>query len=199
MKIFDQITIDEPMESLFPQSSNDEILSILQEKERKIMNNMTIDSDGVELIKKFEGFRSKAYLDSVGIPTIGYGTIAYDGGKVKLGDTCTKAQAEQWLIEYIKKDIEPHLSRLVKVPLTQAMVNTLGSFIYNLGARNFEKSTLLKKLNMKDYAGAADQLLRWDYGKVKGKSVQLAGLTKRREAEREIFIASINDINSNIG
>ncbi|EDH9820259.1 TPA_asm: lysozyme, partial [Salmonella enterica subsp. enterica serovar Typhimurium] len=80
---------------------------------------------------------------------------------------------------------ENDVSRLVKVKLTQGQFDALVSFAYNLGARTLSSSTLLRKLNSGDYAGAADEFLRWN--KAGGKV--LNGLTRRREAERALFLS----------
>lgn len=145
---------------------------------------MNTSQTGINLIKGFEGKRLTAYDDGVGVWTIGYGTIKYPNGvRVKKGDTCTDAQAES----YLKNDLvkfESAINRLVKVPLNQNQFDALASFTYNLGETNLSKSTLLKKLNAKDYLGAADQFLVWNRagGKV------LNGLVRRREAERNLFL-----------
>lgn len=145
---------------------------------------MNTSQTGINLIKGFEGKRLVAYDDGVGVWTIGYGTIKYPNGvRVKKGDTCTEVQAET----YLKSDLvkfENAINRLVKVPLNQNQFDALSSFTYNLGETNLSKSTLLKKLNAKDYAGAADQFLVWNRagGKV------LTGLVRRREAERNLFL-----------
>lgn len=145
---------------------------------------MNTSQTGINLIKGFEGKRLTAYDDGVGVWTIGYGTIKYPNGvRVKKGDTCTDAQAES----YLKNDLvkfESAINRLVKVPLNQNQFDALSSFTYNLGETNLSKSTLLKKLNAKDYAGAADQFLVWNRagGKV------LNGLVRRRDAERNLFL-----------
>lgn len=145
---------------------------------------MNTSQTGINLIKGFEGKRLTAYDDGVGVWTIGYGTIKYPNGvRVKKGDTCTDAQAES----YLKNDLvkfESAINRLVKAPLNQNQFDALASFTYNLGETNLSKSTLLKKLNAKDYASAADQFLVWNRagGKV------LNGLVRRREAERNLFL-----------
>jgi len=86
-----------------------------------------------------------------------------------------------WVREVLAKD--------VKVPLSQPQYDALASFVFNLGGANFRSSTLLKKLNAKDYVGAADELLKWDKQRQNGKMVKLRGLTKRRKEERELFLS----------
>lgn len=145
---------------------------------------MNTSQTGINLIKGFEGKRLVAYDDGVGVWTIGYGTIKYPNGvRVKKGDTCTDAQAET----YLKSDLikfENAINRLVKVPLNQNQFDALSSFTYNLGETNLSKSTLLRKLNAKDYKGAADQFLVWN----KAGGRVLTGLVRRREAERSLFL-----------
>lgn len=154
------------------------------------MKPMNISQAGIDLIKKFEGYRENAYYDSVDIPTIGYGTIMCNGRKVQMGDTCTKEEAEYWLKDHLEKHVVPWINMNVKVKLTQNMFDSLCSFIYNLGATNFLRSTLLKQINLGLFESAAEQFLRWD--KAGGKVV--AGLTKRRKEERELFLKDINTI-----
>ena len=145
---------------------------------------MKISNSGINLIKSFEGLRLKAYDDGVGVWTIGFGTIKYPNGiRVKAGDSCTSQQAE----DYLRNDLtsfENAVNRLVKAKLNQNQFDALVSFTYNLGETNLGKSTLLKKLNAGDYQGAADQFLVWN--KAGGKVMN--GLTRRREAERALFL-----------
>ena len=149
---------------------------------------MKTSQDGINLIKYFEGFRTKAYLDSVGVPTIGYGHTK----GVKMGMIITETKAEELLredLDYFEKKV----LELVKVPLRQNEFDALVSFTFNLGEGNLKKSTLLKKLNNVSYtnpllmAEVADEFLKWN--KAGGKV--LSGLTKRRMAEREMFLRPI--------
>jgi len=156
------------------------------------MAKFKIGQLGLDLIKVSEGFYSKAYKDPIGIPTIGYGTIKVDGKPVTMGMTCTKEQAEQWLIEHIEHECGAAISTLVKVPINQEIFDSLCSFIYNLGIGNFRSSTLLKLLNAKDYEGAANQFLRWN--RAGGKVYK--GLTTRRNNEREIFLVGARKLNA---
>ena len=147
------------------------------------MNKKTSDS-GKAFIKSFEGKRLAAYDDGVGVWTIGYGTIKYPNGvKVKKGDVCTDAQVDQYFSNDLVK-FENSVNSLVKVPLTQNQFDALVSFAYNLGATNLSNSTLLRKLNSKDYKGAAAEFQKWN--KAGGKVMN--GLTKRRNAEMELFL-----------
>lgn len=138
-----------------------------------------ISNAGLSLIKGFEGFRSKAYVCPAGVLTIGYG---HTGPDVKPGMTVTEERGTELLAKDVSR-FERAVDKFVKVPLTQNQYDALVSFTYNVGEGNFQSSTLLKKLNAKDYAGAAAQFNRWNRG---GGKV-LSGLVRRRAAERKLF------------
>ncbi len=146
---------------------------------------MQTSDKGIALIKEFEGCKLTAYQDSVGVWTIGYGwTQPVDGKPIRAGMTIKQETAER-LLKTGLVSYESDVSRLVKVGLNQGQFDALVSFTYNLGARSLSTSTLLRKLNSGDYAGAADEFLRWN--KAGGKV--LNGLTRRREAERALFLS----------
>ncbi|CAH3840489.1 glycoside hydrolase family protein [Enterobacter cloacae] len=146
---------------------------------------MQTSDKGIALIKQFEGCKLTAYQDSVGVWTIGYGwTQPVDGKPIRAGMTIKQETAER-LLKTGLVSYESDVSRLVKVGLTQGQFDALVSFTYNLGARSLSTSTLLRKLNSGDYAGAANEFLRWN--KAGGKV--LNGLTRRREAERALFLS----------
>lgn len=146
---------------------------------------MQTSDKGITLIKQLEGCKLTAYQDSVGVWTIGYGwTQPVDGKPIRAGMTIKQETAER-LLKTGLVSYESDVSRLVKVGLTQGQFDALVSFTYNLGARSLSTSTLLRKLNAGDYAGAADEFLRWN--KAGGKVMN--GLTRRREAERALFLS----------
>lgn len=134
----------------------------------------------VEFVKAHEGCRLTAYRDPVGVLTIGYG---HTGTFVTEGLEITQAEADSLLTADLGA-AGAAVDRLVAVPINQDQFDALTSFVFNVGARAFENSTLRKKLNAGDRAGAADELLRWDHA---GGNV-LPGLTKRRAAERAMFL-----------
>lgn len=142
-----------------------------------------ISDNGYQIIREFEGFEAKAYLDTGGVWTIGYGTIKYPNGvRVKKGDTCTQKQAETWL----KNDclwVDACLDKYVKVNVSQNQFDALASFVYNIGETSFAKSTMLKALNAGNFIGAANQFDRWVYDN--GKLIK--GLVNRREKEKTLF------------
>lgn len=134
------------------------------------------------LVVWFEGRSLVAYLDPVGIPTICEGVTQ----GVRLGDVATPAECDALL----EKELTIALSaveRQVRVPLPDARRAALASFVYNVGEGQFSRSTLLRKLNAGDAAGACAELSRWVYAGGK----QLAGLVKRRAAERELCEAGL--------
>ncbi|EPV3024942.1 lysozyme [Citrobacter freundii] len=146
---------------------------------------MQTSEKGIALIKQFEGCKLTAYQDSVVVWTIGYGwTQPVDGKLIRSGMSIKQETAER-LLKTGLVSYESDVSRLVKVALTQGQFDALVSFTYNLGARSLSTSTLLRKLNAGDYSGAADEFLRWN--KAGGKV--LNGLTRRREAERALFLS----------
>lgn len=142
---------------------------------------MKISEKGLSLIKSFEGLELKAYKDSVGVITIGYGST---GSHVSMGQTITETQAEALLLSDVSR-FERGVTDLVKVPLSQNQFDALVSFSFNLGLANLKSSTLLRKLNSLDYAGAALEFPRWN----KAKGRVLLGLTRRREAEKALFLS----------
>ena len=139
---------------------------------------MKIGTAGLDLIKEYEGLKLVAYLDSVGVPTLGYGHIK----GVKIGDRCTAAQAEEWLRADVQ-DAEACVNLGVTSTVNQNEFDALVSFVFNLGCGNFRKSTLLKKLNDSDYDGASLEFARWN----RAGGLEIAGLTRRRQAEAELF------------
>lgn len=142
---------------------------------------MKISQRGLDTIKAFEGLELKAYYDAVGIITIGYGST---GPHVKPGLVITPSEAE----DLLRKDVtrfEACVEKQVTAPINQNQFDALVSFAFNLGCGNLASSTLLRKLNAKDYAGAAEQFLVWNRA---GGRV-LPGLTRRREAEKALFLS----------
>ena len=146
---------------------------------------MKISSKGLELIKEFEGLSLKPYLDVVNIPTIGWGNTFYeDGTKVTLKDQpVTKERANELLEVVANRDFADKIFPAIKVKVTQSQFDAMVSLAYNIGTGAFLKSTLLKKVNAGDFAGAGEEFLRWN--KALGKEV--LGLTKRREREKQLF------------
>lgn len=148
----------------------------------------SISSKGVDFIKSFEGFSLTSYDDGVGVWTIGWGSIKdLQGNPVRKGQTIDNNTATK-LFKRDLQSFEEAVNRLVTVPLTQNQYDALVSFSYNVGIGALSGSTLLKKLNVGDYVGAAESFLSWNKGRIKGKLVEIKGLTRRRKAEKELFL-----------
>lgn len=143
----------------------------------------------VNLIKSFEGCHKimddgsvRSYRCPAGRWTIGYGHTK----GVRSGMKISMAEVE----ELLRQDLdifEQAVKNRVKVEINQAQLDALISFVFNVGEENFASSTLLKKLNAKDFDGAAAQFIRWNKATVDGKKVPLKGLTRRRTAEAALF------------
>lgn len=141
---------------------------------------MKINARGLAIVKKYEGCELRAYKDSVGVLTVGYG---HTGPDVHDDMRITADQAEALLREDLA-EAEEAVSRLITAPLTSNQFSALVSFTFNLGAKNLATSTLRRLVNLRDFAGAANQFLHWAHagGKL------LLGLQRRRQAERELFL-----------
>jgi lysozyme len=143
------------------------------ETERKAIDRAT------RLIKKFEGYRANAYQDSAGVWTIGYGTTA----GVYPGQTTDREEAEQRLRQDIEVIALNPIKMYVTAPLNADQLAALISFVYNVGPGAFANSTLLQKLNARQYDEAAQEFPRWN----KAGGEVLRGLIKRRAAEQALF------------
>jgi lysozyme len=140
---------------------------------------------GVALLKQAEGLRLEPYKDQGGKLTIGYGHLIRPGesfGKI------SQLQAEQLLISDLAV-AEHAVNSLVRVSITQNQFDALVSFVFNVGSGNFGSSTLLKELNAGNYNDAANQLTQWNKVTVGGVKVSSAGLSARRAAEKNLFLA----------
>lgn len=139
----------------------------------------------LDIIRECEGLYLAPYLCPAKVPSIGMGSTVYeDGTPVKLSDKpITVERAYVIMNARLASEFVPGVTRYVQVPINQNQFDALVSFAYNLGVGQLRNSTLLRKLNMKNYAGAAQEFDKWIYadGKV------LPGLVKRRKLERSLF------------
>lgn len=143
---------------------------------------------GITLIKKFEGFRARPYLCPGLVATVGYGSTFYaDGSAVKLSDPLISPEVAQALLQDTLGQYEQAVHESVIVALTQGQFDACVDFAYNCGAMAFRSSTLRKKINAGDIAGASLEFARWN----KANGVVLAGLVRRREAERVLFVGGV--------
>jgi lysozyme len=141
----------------------------------------------INLIKEFEGFKDYAYIDTDGTPVIGYGLSQIGGIPVQIGDRISSTQADAALNSHIR-EIHRELDKAIKVDLSDRQLSALTSLAFNVGVDSVKDSTLVQKINAQDYAGAADEFLRWDKANMQGALVQMPGLTRRRTAERQLFL-----------
>lgn len=146
-----------------------------------------------KIIVVSEGLELNAYKDSVGIPTIGIGTIMYpDGRKVKMGDKCTKEQAYEYFNDHVK-DIVARINKLIKgLDINQNQFDAIVSLVYNIGITGFTNSTVLRlmKKNPKD-PFIKDAWLMWNKETKNGVKVVSDGLLKRRKREYKLYSTPI--------
>lgn len=135
----------------------------------------------IALIKEFEGFEPFPYADAVGKLTVGYGHLIR-AGEVFPTTGLTEAEATELLCRDLM-DCEACVDKHVDAPLDSHQFDALCSFVFNFGCPKFRGSTLLKKLNAEDYAGAAAEFDKW----VNAGGKKLKGLVRRRAAERALF------------
>ena len=142
---------------------------------------MKLSDNGAKLIAEFEGFRSCPYRDAVGVWTIGYGSTRGVGPNTKC---ITRSQA----LDRMKREVDERYGKAVndlKLPLNQNQFDALTSFVYNVGPGGVGSNTGVgRALRQRHWNQAANELLKWD--KAGGRT--LPGLTRRRKAERELFL-----------
>ncbi len=144
-----------------------------------------INAAGLSLIKKFEGLRLKAYKCPAGVWTIGYGHT----GDVKPGQSITSHQADVILEYDLEKYSEAVDEVTAKLKLNDNQFAALVCLTFNIGIGAFRNSTLLKKVQAKDFEAAGEQFLRW----CKAGGKVLEGLRKRRVEERSLFLRPPSD------
>ena len=147
-----------------------------------------LSANGLQFIKSFEGFSAFPYLDSAQVPTIGYGTIVYDDGtRVTMDDpSITEAQAEVFLRYQIEQKTTL-VDQMLTYPVNQNQYDALISFAYNLGVGALHGSTLLDLVNQGNLDAAADEFPKWNHA----NHVVVDGLTRRRAAERVLFLTPV--------
>lgn len=139
-----------------------------------------ISQQGLDFIKKFEGFSPLPYVCPAGKETIGYGHVIKHGEQFPCG--VTEQQAEEILLDDVA-EAEQCIFDCVEVDLMPFQFDALVSLIFNIGTNAFRKSTLLRMLNTEQYEEAGNQFLRWVYSNEK----KISGLVKRREEEKKLF------------
>jgi lysozyme len=154
----------------------------------QFLPQISIQQSTIDLIAGFEAFRSHVYLDTSGIPTIGYGAIyLLDGSRVTL-QTPSISQIDAMAL--LRKEIIPFanaVTRAIKVKINQNQFDACCSLAYNVGAGGFAASTVVRECNLGDFPKAADAFLLWDKDN-HGNVVQ--GLLNRRQKERNLFLTA---------
>jgi len=138
-----------------------------------------ITQDGIDLIKRFEGFSSTVYICPAGYPTIGYGHLVRS---CESFSEISETEAE----ELLRRDVESAeraVLRLVNVPLNDSQFDALVSFTFNLGSGAFQRSTLRRKVNRQAHVEVPAQLVRW----VWAGGRKLNGLIRRRAVEAKLY------------
>ena len=145
-----------------------------------------INERGIEIVKSFEGISVKPYLCPANVWTVGYGaTRSSTGRPIDLDmEAISEAEADALLIRDLESS-EGWVSRLIKTALTENQYSALTSFTFNVGAGALQRSTLRMKLNRGEVQNAADEFPKWKFA---NKRI-LAGLVRRRAAERALFLA----------
>lgn len=144
---------------------------------------MKCNEAGLDIIKRYEGFRARPYLCPAGVWTIGYG---HTGGVTENSPAITEADADELLLRDLRT-AEYDVTRMVSVPLNENQFSALVSFVFNVGSDNFRTSTLRVMVNRKAWMKAADEFPKWRHAG--GKA--LAGLTERRKEERALFLKPV--------
>jgi lysozyme len=155
---------------------------------------MITNEQGLEIIKTFEGLVDgdpntpglEPYRCPSRIPTIGYGsTYYYTGNRVTMDDPAITEEEAESLLAFGMRVTENCVARLVRVPVTINQFSALVSLVYNIGSGNFQSSTLRMKLNRLDYIGASNEFWKWR----RSRGIILNGLVRRRECEKQLFLA----------
>jgi lysozyme len=146
---------------------------------------MKTNAAGLALIKHFEGFSPVPYLDPIGIPTIGFGSIwSLDGSRLTMAHPDISEGDGEILLARMLQHSERAVRRLIRVPLSEGQFSALVSFTYNLGSGRLQGSTLRMKANRGDIIGAADEFPKWRRA---GGRI-LRGLVRRRAEERSLWL-----------
>jgi lysozyme len=141
-----------------------------------------VTEEGLDLIKRFEGFSPTIYICPAGYPTVGYGHVVLAHEQAQFAGGIMESDAT----ELLRKDVgiaERAVLRLISVPLTNGQFDALVSFTFNLGAGALQRSTLRRKANRGEHEGVPAELMKWVWAAGK----RLPGLVRRRRAEASAY------------
>ena len=153
-----------------------------------------ITDEGLDLIKRFEGFAPEVYVCPGGWPTIGYGHVVRDDERERFADGIDEAEAEE-LLRRVVETAERAVLRLIRVPLEDGRFDALGSFTFNLGAGALQRSTVRRKVNREEHDAVPAEFRRWNWA----GGCRLKGLVRRREAEAVLYAGSRHGTRPAIG
>jgi lysozyme len=154
---------------------------------------MKINEATFDLVRKWEGFKARAYYCPAGVLTIGFGTTnraQLPGVRITEGLEITRAQGEEWLragLEKFGASIRP----LITAPINENEFGAFVSLAYNIGIGGFRGSSALRHFNAGDKAKAAAAIKLWNKATVNGKRQVLRGLVNRREEEVALFLKPV--------
>ncbi len=141
-----------------------------------------VTQHGINLIKRFEGFEPRIYLDAAGLSTIGYGHLLHSGEAEMFKNGISPEAGEALLIKDVLS-AECAVLRLIRAPLTDGQFDALVSFTFNLGSGALQRSTLRRKINREEHDEVPEQFMRW----VWAGGRRLRGLIRRREEESGVY------------
>tara|TARA_B100000424_G_scaffold142441_1_gene108261 strand:+ start:3524 stop:3967 length:444 start_codon:yes stop_codon:yes gene_type:complete len=147
---------------------------------------MKTNNAGIDLIKKWEGFRSDPYICSGGVWTIGFGaTRLLDGRPIQKDTPPVTEQEGLDLLDRQLISYERSVNRLIPIEMNENEFSALVSFTYNLGSRSLKASTLRKLIIAGNNEKAADEFPKWCFAGGR----KLRGLQLRRLDERRLFLS----------
>lgn len=140
------------------------------------------------LVREYEGKRDRVYKDPGGLLTVGIGHLVTPADRLRFNQKISEKEIEVLFeqdLRIARLGVRSALSPAIFRKLTENQIDALTSFVFNVGAAKFNKSTMARLLNQGKFTAAADQFDRWVYqGKVK-----LRGLVRRRAAEKSLFVS----------
>lgn len=149
------------------------------------LRSCAITQDGIDLIKRFEGFSPYPYKDSAGFDTIGFGHL------IKPGETFDGPLLGKAADDLLRKDVgfaESAVNRYTSTHLRPYQFDALTSFTFNLGAGAYQSSTLRKRVNADKHDQVPDEFMRWVYVTHNGQKKKIRGLERRRSAEASYYV-----------
>jgi lysozyme len=159
---------------------------------------MKINQATIDLVKKWEGFKSKAYICPAGVLTVGYGTTnraGIPGVNITRDTVVTEAEASHWLQLGLEK-FSDNIKLFISAPINENEFGAFLSLAYNIGPTAFRGSSALRHFNNGDKAKAAESIKLWNKATINGKRQVLQGLVNRREEEVALFLAPVKVVKS---